>query len=205
MLKAGTLRRGTKVVIASHNEGKVWELAGLFKPYGVASISAASLGLPEPEETGDSFAANAELKAVAAAKGAGMLALSDDSGLEVEALGGAPGIYSARWAGPNKDFDLAIARVHHELKKLGTSDRRANFTCALALAAPDGETAAFTGQVCGTIVWPPRGTKGFGYDPIFVPEGYNQTFGEIEPELKNRLSHRMRAFEKLMSAIYVGE
>ena len=187
-------------MIASHNEGKVRELNELFTPYGIECISAASLDLPEPEETGETFAENAKLKAVAAAKGAGMLALSDDSGLEVGALSGAPGIHSARWGGPNKAFDLAMARVHHELKKLGTSDWRANFTCALGLAAPDGEAAVFTGQVYGTIVWPPRGERGFGYDPIFVPENYSETFGEMDPELKNRLSHRMRAFEKLMSA-----
>jgi XTP/dITP diphosphohydrolase len=205
LLKPGTLRRGTTLVIASHNDGKVGELAELFAPYGIRCVSAASLGLPEPEEAGDSFTENAKIKAIAAAKGSGMLSLSDDSGLEVEALGGAPGIHSARWGGPNKAFDLAMARVHHELKKLGTSDRRANFTCALALAVPDGEVAAFTGQVYGTIVWPPRGTRGFGYDPIFVPEGYSETFGEIEPKLKNQLSHRMCAFEKLMSATYVDE
>jgi XTP/dITP diphosphohydrolase len=205
LLKPGTLRRGRTLVIASHNDGKVGELAELFAPYGIRCVSAASLGLPEPKEAGDSFTENAKIKAIAAAKGSGMLSLSDDSGLEVEALGGAPGIHSARWGGPNKAFDLAMARVHHELKKLGTSDRRANFTCALALAVPDGEVAAFTGQVYGTIVWPPRGTRGFGYDPIFVPEGYSETFGEIEPKLKNQLSHRMRAFEKLMSATYIDE
>jgi XTP/dITP diphosphohydrolase len=201
----GDLTRGDRIVIASHNEGKVREIGALFAPFGVGCLSAASLGLPEPEETGDSFAENAKLKAVVAAKGAGMPALSDDSGLEVEALGGAPGIHSARWGGPNKAFDLAMARVHHELKKLGISDRRANFTCVLALAAPNGDVAAFTGQVYGTLVWPPRGARGFGYDPIFVPEGYTQTFGEMDPELKNRLSHRMRAFEKLMSATYVDD
>jgi len=205
LLKPGKLRRGTRLVIASHNEGKVRELAELFAPYGIRCVSAASLRLPQPEETGDSFTENAKIKAIAAAKGSGMLSLSDDSGLEVEALGGAPGIHSARWGGPHRAFDLAMARVHHELKKLGTSDRRANFTCALALAVPDGEAAAFTGQVYGTIVWPPRGTRGFGYDPIFVPEGYSETFGEIEPDLKNQLSHRMRAFEKLMFATYVDE
>jgi XTP/dITP diphosphohydrolase len=205
LLKPGTLRRGTTLVIASHNEGKVRELSELFAPYGIACVSAASLGLPEPEETGYSFAENAELKALAAAKGAGMLALSDDSGLEVEALGGVPGIHSARWAGPTKDFRLAMERVRHELEASGTTDRRANFTCALALAGPNGDVAAFTGKVHGTIVWPPRGTQGFGYDPIFVPEDYTETFGEMDPGLKNQLSHRMRAFEKLMLATYVDD
>ena len=199
------LRPDVTLVIASHNGGKVRELTELLAPYSIECVSAANLGLSEPDETGDSFAGNAKLKATAAAKGSGMLALSDDSGLEVEALGGAPGIYSARWSGANKAFDMAMTRVHHELKKLGTSDRRANFTCALALASPDGGVETFTGQVFGTIVWPPRGERGFGYDPIFVPDGYGETFGEMDPELKNRLSHRMRAFEKLLSATYVDE
>jgi XTP/dITP diphosphohydrolase len=205
LLERGILRRGTKLVIASHNEGKVRELDELFAPYGIACISAASLGLSEPKETGQTFADNAKLKAAAAASGSGLLALSDDSGLEVAALGGAPGIYSARWGGTEKDFDVAMARVNRELKTLETSDRRANFTCALALAAPDGKAAAFTGEVHGTLVWPPRGARGFGYDPIFVPDGYTQTFGEMDPDLKNRLSHRMRAFEKLMQATYQDE
>jgi XTP/dITP diphosphohydrolase len=202
LLERGILRRGTKLVVASHNAGKVRELEELFAPYGIECISAASLGLAEPEETGGTFAENAKLKAVAAASGSEMLAVSDDSGLQVVALGGAPGIYSARWAGPNKVFDRAMARVNRELETLGTSDRRANFACALALATPDGNAIAFTGEVHGALVWPPRGTRGFGYDPIFVPEGYNVTFGEMEPDLKNRLSHRMRAFEKLMQASY---
>ena len=205
MLKLGTLRRGVTLVIASHNEGKVRELTELFAPCGIECISAASLGLPEPEETGATFADNAKLKAIAAAKAAGMLACSDDSGLEVEALGGAPGIHSARWSGPNKDFRVAMERVRHELETSGTTDHRANFTCALALAAPNGDAVAVTGKVHGTIVWPPRGTRGFGYDPIFVPEGYSETFGEMEPELKNLLSHRMHAFEKLMLTTYVDD
>jgi XTP/dITP diphosphohydrolase len=196
----GLLRRGAKLVIASHNEGKVRELAELFASYGIDCISAGSLGLPEPEETGDSFAENAKIKAVAAAQGSGLPALADDSGLEVEALGGAPGIHSARWGGPGKDFDLAMARVNQAMA-VGT-DQHANFTCALALASPDGAVDVFEGKVFGTIAWPPRGTRGFGYDPIFAPDGYNETFGEMEPELKNRLSHRMRAFEKLMAACY---
>ena len=202
MLERGILRRGTKLIVASHNEGKVRELGELFAPYGIDCISAASLGLPEPEETGENFAYNAKLKAKAAASGSGMLAVSDDSGLEVAALGGAPGIHSARWGGPQKDFDLAMARVNRELEALGTGDWRANFTCALALAVPDSKAIAFTGEVHGTLVWPPRGTRGFGYDPIFVPNGYTETFGEMDPRLKNQLSHRMRAFEKLMQATY---
>jgi XTP/dITP diphosphohydrolase len=191
-----------RLVLATHNPGKLREIADLMRPFGVETVGAGALGLPEPEESGETFEENAKLKAIAAANGAGMLALSDDSGLEIETLGGAPGVHSARWGGPNRAFDLAMARVHHELTKLGTSDRRANFTCALALASPDGDVAAFIGHVYGTIVWPPRGSRGFGYDPIFVPEGYSETFGEMDPELKNRLSHRMRAFEKLMQATY---
>jgi XTP/dITP diphosphohydrolase len=205
LLEPGTLRRGFTLVIASHNEGKVRELTELFAPFGIECISAASLGLAEPEETGATFAENAELKAETAAKASGMPALADDSGLEVVVLGGAPGIHAARWAGPNKDFGLAMTRVHRELEASGSHDRRANFTCALALAAPNGDAVAVTGKVHGTIVWPPRGTRGFGYDPIFVPEGYSETFGEMEPELKNQLSHRMRAFEKLMLATYVDD
>ncbi|MBK5197118.1 MAG: RdgB/HAM1 family non-canonical purine NTP pyrophosphatase [Methyloceanibacter sp.] len=198
----GTLRPGSTLVIATHNEGKVRELAELFAPLGIATLSAGALGLKEPEETGDSFAENAKIKAEAATAGSGMLAVADDSGLEVTALGGAPGIHSARWGGPNKDFSLAMERINRELEALGTADRRANFVCALALAQPAGETLVFTGKVDGTLVWPPRGTRGFGYDPIFVPEGYTETFGEMDPELKNDLSHRMRAFEKLMLATY---
>lgn len=198
----GTLRPGSTLVIATHNEGKVRELAELFAPLGIATLSAGALGLKEPEETGDSFAENAKIKAEAATAGSGMLAVADDSGLEVTALGGAPGIHSARWGGPNKDFSLAMERINRELEALGTADRRANFACALALAQPAGETLVFTGKVDGTLVWPPRGTRGFGYDPIFVPEGYTETFGEMDPELKNDLSHRMRAFEKLMLATY---
>jgi XTP/dITP diphosphohydrolase len=200
-----TLKRGDRVVIASHNEGKVREIAELFAPLGVACISAASVGLPEPEETGATFADNAVLKAVAAAKASGMLALADDSGLEVAALGGAPGIHSARWGGPDKDFGLAMQRVQHDLAAIGATDRRANFVCVLALAAADGTAQIFQGTVFGTLTWPPRGSRGFGYDPIFVPDGYDATFGEMEPGLKNRLSHRMRAFEQLMAASYVED
>jgi XTP/dITP diphosphohydrolase len=196
------LKRGDRIVIASHNEGKVRELAELFAPYGVTCVSARSLDLPEPEETGATFAANAKLKAIAAAKASGMTALADDSGLEVAALQGAPGIHAARWAGPNRDFGLAMERVNRELEASGVADARANFTCALALASPDGAAQSFEGRVFGTLTWPPRGRRGFGYDPIFVPDGYTETFSEMEPELKNRLSHRMRAFEQLMAAAY---
>jgi len=202
---AGELKRGDRIVVASHNEGKVRELAELFAPFGIACLSAASLGLAEPEETGKTFAENAELKAVAAAKASGMLAVSDDSGLEVAALHGAPGIHAARWAGPNRDFGRAMERVNRELEASGVADAKANFTCALALASPDGTAQVFEGKVFGTLTWPPRGGRGFGYDPIFVPDGYNETFGEMEPALKNRLSHRMRAFEQLMRTTYVDD
>jgi XTP/dITP diphosphohydrolase len=200
---AAMLRRGARIVVASHNEGKVRELAELFAPYGVACVSAASFGLKEPEETGASFAENAALKAEAAAKASGMTAIADDSGLEVAALGGAPGIHAARWGGETRDFGIAMARVHRELEAKGASDLRANFTCALALAAPQGPVRVFEGKVFGTLIWPPRGSRGFGYDPIFVPDGYGETFAEMAPALKNELSHRMRAFEKLMADIYV--
>lgn len=196
------LRRGTRLVIASHNEGKVGEIAHLLSPFGIDVVSAGKLGLPEPEETGATFAENAALKAVAAAKASGMLALADDSGLEVAALGGEPGIHSARWGGAARDFGLAMERVHRELDACGAKDLTANFTCALALAAPQGKARIFEGKVFGTLTWPPRGTRGFGYDPIFVPMGYKQTFGEIAPKLKDSISHRARAFEKLMLAAY---
>lgn len=199
------LKRGDRLVVASHNEGKVRELAELFAPYGIECVSAASLALPEPEETGATFEENALIKARAAAAASGKLAVSDDSGLEVEALGGEPGIQSARWGGAEKDFDLAMRRVHEALEATGGGFRRANFTCALALAAPIGEAAVFTGKVFGAITWPPRGTRGFGYDPIFVPDGYTETFGEMAPELKHQLSHRMRAFEQLMDAAFDNE
>ncbi|HAH66230.1 MAG TPA: non-canonical purine NTP pyrophosphatase, RdgB/HAM1 family [Rhizobiales bacterium] len=194
----GDLKRGDRIVIATHNEGKASELAELFAPLGIETVSAGALGLKEPEETGESFAENAEVKAEAAAAASGMLAVADDSGLEVASLGGAPGIHSARWGGPNKDFRLAMERVNRELEASGATDRRANFTCALAFAQPAGKTLVFTGKVDGTLVWPPRGTRGFGYDPIFVPDGYTETFGEMDPALKNEMSHRMRAFEKLI-------
>ena len=201
-LRTTRLKRGDRLVVASHNEGKVRELAELFAPFGIECISAKSLCLPEPDETGTSFTENAVLKAIAAAKASSILAIADDSGLEVAALDGAPGINSARWGGQARDFGLAMQRVHQELKAKGVTEPRANFTCALALASPDGTTHAVEGKVFGTLVWPPRGARGFGYDPIFVPDEYNETFGEMERELKNRLSHRMRAFEKLTATLY---
>jgi XTP/dITP diphosphohydrolase len=191
---------GSRLVVASHNPGKVREIGDLLRPFGFKAVPAAELGLPEPEETGSSFAENAELKARAAALVARLPALADDSGLVVPALGGAPGIHSARWAGPQKDFTLAMERVH---KELGANlDRRAHFVCALALAWPDGHVEVFEGRVDGTLVWPPRGTRGFGYDPMFLPEGGAQTFGEMEPAAKHQVSHRARAFAKLMAACF---
>ena len=194
----GELRRGDTVVIATHNQGKARELAELFAPIGIDTVSAGALGLPEPEETGASFADNAKIKAVAASTASGMLAVADDSGLEVAALGGAPGIHSARWSGPTRDFRLAMERVNRELEASGSTDRSAQFVCALALGQPSGVTMVRIGKINGTIVWPPRGDRGFGYDPIFVPDGYTETFGEMDPVFKNDMSHRMRAFEKLI-------
>jgi len=191
------LPRGTQLVVASHNLGKVREILDLVAPYGLSVVSAAELGLPEPEETGVTFAENAILKALAAAQAAGLPALADDSGLEVEALGGAPGIYSARWAGPDKDFSVAMRKVADELQARDVwvaPGPPANFTAVLCLAWPDGGTAVFEAKVDGRLVWPPRGTKGFGYDPMFVPDGHTLTFGEMEPDAKHAISHRARAF-----------
>jgi XTP/dITP diphosphohydrolase len=190
---------GGRLVIASHNSGKIAEIADLLMPFAVDTVSAGRLGLPEPEETGDSFEANAELKARAAAEASGLPALADDSGLVVPALGGAPGIYSARWAGPGKDFAVAMARVQREL---GDGDRAAIFVAVLALAWPDGHLDLFRGEAPGTLVWPPRGDEGFGYDPMFVPAGATRTFGETDPAVKHRISHRARAFAKLVEACF---
>ena len=192
-----------KIIVASHNEGKVREIGELLAPFGLETVSAASLGLAEPDETGLTFAENAELKARAAAEASGLPALSDDSGLEVVALDGAPGIYSARWAGETRDFAIAMERVEQEVAAKGprgAKSRRANFTCALTLAWPGGETRTFEGRIFGRLVWPPRGTRGFGYDPIFMPEGHDLTFGEMEPAAKHAMSHRARAFEQLIDA-----
>ncbi len=194
---------GGQLVIASHNPGKAREIAELLAPYGVAVTTVAALGLPEPEETGRTFADNARIKARAAAKGSGVPALADDSGLEVKALGGRPGVESARLAGPAKDFALAMRKIEDELG--GARDRRANFTCALALCWPDGHCEEFEGRVEGTLVWPPRGTFGFGYDPVFVANGHSITFGEMAPEKKHAISHRADAFRKLVAACFKAE
>jgi len=193
------IERGGRLVVASHNPGKVREIKDLIAPFGMVALGAAELGLPEPEETGSTFADNAQLKAEAAARASGLPSLSDDSGLCVDALDGAPGIYSARWAGPDKDFRFAMRRIEELLIAKGTPDRRAHFVCALALAAPGEATALYEGRVFGTLTFPPRGGKGFGYDPIFVPEGYRFTFGEMDPKEKHAMSHRARAFAKFVA------
>lgn len=190
-----------KLVAATHNRGKISELNDLFRPYGFEVVSALELGLDEPEETEDSFSGNALLKARAAAVATGLPALSDDSGLAVRALGGQPGIYSARWAGEPRDFYRAMEKVEAELAAIGAQDRSAKFVCALAVVWPDGAEAVFEGEVHGQLVWPPRGEKGFGYDPVFVADGETETFGEIEPGRKHAMSHRARAVEKLRAAL----
>ena len=199
-----------RLVIATHNPGKLREMAELLSAYGVAAISAGELGLAEPEETGSSFAENARIKAQAAAKASGMPAFADDSGLVVDALGGEPGIHSARWAGPEKDFAAAMRKIETLLQERGarTPDaRRAHFVSALCVAWPDGHVEEFHARVDGTLVWPPRGAQGFGYDPMFLPDGHTRTFGEMESEEKHGLpprgkglSHRARAFLKLAEA-----
>jgi|TARA_R110000796_G_scaffold248583_2_gene375470 XTP/dITP diphosphohydrolase len=190
-----------RLVAATHNKGKVSELTDLFAPLGFEVVSAIELDLPEPEETEATFAGNAILKARAAAEATGAPALSDDSGLSVTALGGAPGIYSARWAGEPRDFGKAMEKVQRELDDIGATDRSAKFVCALAIVWPDGHAEVFEGEVHGELTWPPRGNKGFGYDPVFVAEGESITFGEMEPALKHAMSHRARAVEKLKAAL----
>jgi len=190
------------LVIASHNLGKVVEINDLLSQFLVNTISASSLDLDEPEETGKTFVENALLKAEAAAMVANLPALADDSGLVVPALGGQPGIYSARWAQPGKDFGAAMQRVESELVLVGNQDRRAHFVCVLALAWPDGHAETFEGRVYGTLVWPGRGDKGFGYDPVFVPDGFDITFGEMEPQRKHDMSHRAVAFTRLVDACF---
>jgi XTP/dITP diphosphohydrolase len=192
------LARGERLLLASHNRGKLREIAALLAPFGVETISAADLGLPEPEETEADFAGNARLKALAAATAAGLPALADDSGFCVAALGGAPGVLSARWAGPSKDFAAAMARVAAEVGD--APDRRAWFVCALSLAWPDGETATYMGRVEGSFCWPPRGSFGFGYDPVFLPSGSALTYGEMAPDDKHAGSHRARAMAQFSAA-----
>lgn len=196
---------GQKLVIASHNSGKVVEIRALLEPFAVQVVGVAELGLPEPEETGETFAENASIKAEVAAWQSGEIALADDSGLCVAALDGQPGIYSARWAGPDKDFLAAMTRVEHELKSKAAKDSRAWFVCALALAAPGQTTEIFDGRVFGSLTFPPRGSRGFGYDPIFVPEGYRQTFGEMDPDKKHAISHRAKAFAKLVRTSFTRD
>ncbi len=189
-----------RLVVASHNQGKVREIADLLAPFALDVVSAAELRLPEPEETGDTFVANAVLKAEAAVAGADLPALADDSGLAVEGLNGDPGLYSARWAGPKRDFNAAMALVQ---EKLGDNpNRRAYFTSVLSLAWPDGHVESFEGRIYGTMIWPPRGDKGFGYDPMFLPDGYEVTFGEMDYDEKQRISHRAVAFQKLIDGCF---
>jgi XTP/dITP diphosphohydrolase len=200
-----------KVVIATHNPGKLAEMRELLAPHGVTAISAGELNLPEPEETGKTFLENARIKAAAAAEATQLPALADDSGLTVDALGGEPGIYSARWAGPDKDFARAMRVIDEKLKLAGANDpskRRGAFVAALSVVWPDGFAESVEGRVEGTLVWPPRGTKGFGYDPMFLPDGHERTFGEMSSEEKHGLpprgkglSHRARAFLKLSEVV----
>jgi XTP/dITP diphosphohydrolase len=191
-----------RLVIASHNPGKVREIAALLEGHGLDVVSAKELDLPEPEETGTTFVMNAELKARSAADLSGLPALADDSGLCVEALGGDPGIFSARWAGETKDFGEAMRRVHDKVAAIEDAPRDAHFVCALALAWPDGHVEWFEGRVDGTLVWPPRGEKGFGYDAMFLPVGHDQTFGEMEEGDKHAISHRADAFRQLVAAVF---
>ncbi len=199
---ARRLPPGARLVIATHNPGKLREIAALLAPHGVAAVSAGELGLPEPDETEDSFAGNARLKAIAAATASGLPSLADDSGFCVAALGGAPGVYSARWAGPDKDFAAAMARVYREAGD--AADVRAWFVCALCLAWPDGHADTFYARAEGSMTWPPRGSHGFGYDPMFVPAGGAMTYGEMDPAVKHAISHRARAFAQFLTACFTA-
>jgi XTP/dITP diphosphohydrolase len=185
---------GQKIVVASHNAGKLRELRTILKPFDVEIVGAAELGLKEPVEDGDSFEANARIKATSARDSTGFTAISDDSGLVVPALKGSPGIYSARWAGPESNYYNAMMLIEEQL---GSLDKNAHFTCALAVALPSGACCTFLGQVFGQLCFPPRGERGFGYDPIFQPAGFSETFGEMEPEIKHTISHRAQAFGKM--------
>jgi len=196
------LSPGDKLVIASHNMGKVREIRELLEPYRLDVIGAADLKLDEPEETGSTFAENAILKAEAASATSNLPALADDSGLSIAALNGAPGIHSARWAGPKKDFRKAMSRVEDEMRDSGNPDKRAHFVCVLALSAPGAATEIFEGRAYGAIDFPPRGQFGFGYDPIFIPEGHRFTFAELDPKVKHAISHRAKAFDKFVKAAF---
>ena len=204
--------REPRLVVASHNAGKVREIGELMRPLGIGTVAAADLGLPEPDETEATFEGNARLKALAAARATGLPALADDSGLTVAALGGAPGIYSARWAetpetqkSGGRDFGHAMRTVWQKLEAIGAPEpRRAVFVCALTLAWPDGHDETFLGACAGRLVWPPRGERGFGYDPVFMAEGHEMTFGEMEPESKHTISHRADAFRQLVAACLEG-
>ena len=191
-----------KLVIATHNAGKMKEIGLLFSGFNFAILSANDLDLPEPDETEDSFIGNAVLKARAATIASGYAALADDSGLAVAGLGGAPGVFSARWAGPNRDFNVAMSAVEQALKKANSDDMRAEFICALALVWPDGHAVTVEGKIQGVVTFPARGTKGFGYDPIFQPDGHNISFGEMEPDAKHAISHRANAFSKLIKRCF---
>ena len=197
---ARSIARGEKLVLASHNPGKSRELAEMLAPLGVEVVPAAVLGLPEPQETAADFAGNARIKALAAATASGLPALADDSGFCMGALGGAPGVESARWAGPAKDFAMAMARVRREAGD--GADRSAWFVCVLCLAWPDGHMESFEGRVDGEFVWPPRGDRGFGYDPMFVPQDAAETYGEMDQKTKAATSHRARAFTKLLAECF---
>jgi len=197
---ARKLAPGRKLVLASHNRGKLREIEALLRPLGIEVVSAGAMGLPEPEETAPDFAGNARIKAVAAAIASGMPALSDDSGFCAAALNGAPGVHSARWAGPGKDFGHAMGMVH---ERIGDNpDRRAWFVAALCVGWPDGHTETFVGRIDGSAVWPPRGERGFGYDPMFVPLLAQQTFGEMDPVAKHAVSHRARAFAQVLMSCF---
>lgn len=191
-----------KLVLASHNKGKLHELAKMMKPYHVNVVSSAELGLSEPEEDGKTFIENAVIKAATAMKESGMPALADDSGLAVHALNGEPGIHTARWAGADKDFPMAMKLVEDKLK--GKEDRTAHFVCAIALAWTDGHVETFEGRVYGEMTWPMTGNKGFGFDPVFVPDGHTVTFGVLDPEIKHAISHRAQAINMLVEACFKG-
>ena len=194
-----------KIVIATHNKGKLEEFRALLKPYGVEVVSAGELGLPEPAETETTFAGNARIKALSAMKASGLIAVSDDSGLCVDALGGEPGVYTADWAGPDRDWSRAMRLVEEKLAAKGAAtpeQRKAYFSCTLCVVWPDGEERIYEGRAEGTLAWPPRGALGHGYDPMFVPNGQARTFAELTPEEKNMISHRARALEKLVRDLF---